>query len=502
MAKLLSGTRIYGTANVDSTLYVNGTTASTSTTTGALVVAGGVGIGGALYVPTVYAQSNTFIGQNYDQGTGVLQVTGQSTFNGAVTDKSLNLQGGNNLLTYSNDLSNAIWLKATGCTVTTNSTTAPDGTTTSNAISQTTNGNTNGVYRALALFQSGRTLSLYLKAGEITSVTSQNGAGQSWTFDLTAGTFSSVNAVYTTSATSVGNGWWRVQIVFGSVAGTDFYIGATSGASASNKFYLWGAQLEIGTVASAYTPTTTAAITTTNNISVPSGQVLNSLGTISLPSYSFATYPAQGFYSPAQYEITYAAGTVNQWTYNGSGQFVLRNTSPYSWSSTSDSRGTIDLTLYRDAANTLAQRNSTNAQTFRLYNTYTDASNYERLGLTWSGNSVTIGTEYAGTGATRNLSFNGYQLIFQTSGTNRWLLNYNAHFIPTVDASYDLGIASTNRIRNAYFSGVVNTTDVAASGNIYSTAVFANNSIAVTANTIINYADPVGTALAMAIALG
>jgi hypothetical protein len=50
MALLLSGTRIYGTGTVDTQLFVNGTTTSISTTTGALQVAGGVGIGRDLYV--------------------------------------------------------------------------------------------------------------------------------------------------------------------------------------------------------------------------------------------------------------------------------------------------------------------------------------------------------------------------------------------------------------------------------------------------------------------
>jgi hypothetical protein len=50
MAKLLSGTRIYGTATVDTQLFVSGSTAATSTITGALQVIGGVGIGGNLYV--------------------------------------------------------------------------------------------------------------------------------------------------------------------------------------------------------------------------------------------------------------------------------------------------------------------------------------------------------------------------------------------------------------------------------------------------------------------
>ena len=60
-----------------------------------------------------------------------------------------------------------------------------------------------------------------------------------------------------------------------------------------------------------------------------------------------------------------------------------------------------DTRLFRDAANTLAQRNVTNAQTFRVYNTYTDASNYERGFLKWNSNVFEIGSEAAGTGTTR-----------------------------------------------------------------------------------------------------
>lgn len=59
-----------------------------------------------------------------------------------------------------------------------------------------------------------------------------------------------------------------------------------------------------------------------------------------------------------------------------------------------------DLSLFRDAANTLAQRNGTNAQQSNLYNTFTDASNYERLELQWglAANIATILTNAAGTG--------------------------------------------------------------------------------------------------------
>jgi hypothetical protein len=62
-----------------------------------------------------------------------------------------------------------------------------------------------------------------------------------------------------------------------------------------------------------------------------------------------------------------------------------------------------DVFLVRDAANTLAQRNSTAAQTFRIYNTFTDSSNYERLSLSFATYSLSrfaiLRAESAGTGS-------------------------------------------------------------------------------------------------------
>ena len=61
MAKLQSGTIIYGTATVNTQLFVSGTQTSTSTNTGALQVAGGVGVGGALYIGTNSYVNNSLI---------------------------------------------------------------------------------------------------------------------------------------------------------------------------------------------------------------------------------------------------------------------------------------------------------------------------------------------------------------------------------------------------------------------------------------------------------
>jgi len=63
------------------------------------------------------------------------------------------------------------------------------------------------------------------------------------------------------------------------------------------------------------------------------------------------------------------------------------------------SNTTTDTVLTRDAAGVVAQRNGTNAQTFRVYGTYTDASNYVRASLGATSTTVTVTAETAGTGA-------------------------------------------------------------------------------------------------------
>lgn len=83
----------------------------------------------------------------------------------------------------------------------------------------------------------------------------------------------------------------------------------------------------------------------------------------------------------------------------------LSSTTSLGWSSTNSANNAFDdVILERDAANTLAQRNGTNANEYRVYNTFTDASNYERGFLKWDANTFKIGTEAAGTGTARTLT--------------------------------------------------------------------------------------------------
>ena len=98
-------------------------------------------------------------------------------------------------------------------------------------------------------------------------------------------------------------------------------------------------------------------------------------------------------------EIGNAAGSQLFYRFLSTTGSVWSNSAYFGWSSTAESTGSVDLTLFRDAADTLAQRRTTNAQTFRCYGTFTDTSNYVRAALSSTSTAVTLAAETAGTGA-------------------------------------------------------------------------------------------------------
>jgi hypothetical protein len=90
---------------------------------------------------------------------------------------------------------------------------------------------------------------------------------------------------------------------------------------------------------------------------------------------------------------------------NNVGVFV-GNASAFGFASTGEANATADTILVRDgAANTLALRNGAAAQTFRVYGSYTDASNYTRGQFEWSGGTFYVSTANAGTGVAAPLGF-------------------------------------------------------------------------------------------------
>ena len=94
-------------------------------------------------------------------------------------------------------------------------------------------------------------------------------------------------------------------------------------------------------------------------------------------------------------------------TSNG-GRIVLTNTGEYTWSSSATVYGAPDIFLVRDSAGVLADRDGTNPQTVRIYGTYTDASNYERLSIcNQVADDILLKPESEGTGTLRGLQLVG-----------------------------------------------------------------------------------------------
>lgn len=98
----------------------------------------------------------------------------------------------------------------------------------------------------------------------------------------------------------------------------------------------------------------------------------------------------------------------------------------------------IQVRLTIDAANTLAQRNGTNAQGFNLYNTFTDASNYERSFRRYVSNALEIGHEAAGTGT------GAREIRFISNGATRLSINTSGDTVVSLGRSLFLGASGVS----------------------------------------------------------
>lgn len=128
-----------------------------------------------------------------------------------------------------------------------------------------------------------------------------------------------------------------------------------------------------------------------------------------------------------------------------------------------------DVIIARDAANTLALRNSTSPQAFNIYNTYTSGSVYERAEAFWLSNSFTIRTAQSG-GSARSMTI-GTQgdanLIISTNTAIRadfssLGIKFYQHILLPTDNTYDIGAASANRPRSLFLGGYAQLSEMTA----------------------------------------
>jgi hypothetical protein len=147
----------------------------------------------------------------------------------------------------------------------------------------------------------------------------------------------------------------------------------------------------------------------------------------------------------------------------GAGNAVMSSTGFIGFASTSvAASGNSDTRLYRDgAANTLALRNSTAAQTFRVYNTFPGNGNNEFGSLNWVdlANEFQITTGIAGTGTSRALCLRSAANInFRIGGAPgslAWQVTSAGNFVSGSDNSYDIGATGANRPRNVYAGSAI-----------------------------------------------
>jgi hypothetical protein len=175
--------------------------------------------------------------------------------------------------------------------------TAPDGSTDADLLTATANGSARIIQSFSFVSGTTYTYSAFAKAGSgFFGLTMENGGVASgaaviWNLNTGAvavsGTQGTGYALQSQGIENYGNGWYRCRMtVLMSVSVTgnirantaDGTMSSTVIQSASgNTAYVWGAQVEVGSVATTYIPTTTAAVTRAADVISASGALVSGL---------------------------------------------------------------------------------------------------------------------------------------------------------------------------------------------------------------------------------
>ena len=178
-------------------------------------------------------------------------------------------------------------------------------------------------------------------------------------------------------------------------AGTNFTIKGSAGTGTGA-----GGSIIFQVAAAGSSGTAQNAFSTALTIN-SSSQLLVSDGSNTAPTYAFSGATNKGFYRSGGV-LVFADSNADIW-WSAASNIVMRNNGAFAFSSGATAGTSTDLLLVRDAANTLALRNGTNAQRFRVYNTWTDASNGEWYSVDWqaTANTALVGPTKNGTGTQR-----------------------------------------------------------------------------------------------------
>ena len=175
-----------------------------------------------------------------------------------------------NLITYSEDFSNAAWIKS-GSTITSNAAISPDGTLNADKLIPNTTNSTHFVDRTGIGVSSNGLASIFAKKGEYNRFAIRSYFTNGYAiFDVNSGVVVSTSLV-TATIENFGNGWYRCSVNDTGSANYGYGIFVLQNTSTSiNNFtgngadgiYVWGAQLEVGSYSTSYIVSNSGSATT------------------------------------------------------------------------------------------------------------------------------------------------------------------------------------------------------------------------------------------------
>jgi hypothetical protein len=163
-----------------------------------------------------------------------------------------------NLIEQSETFDNASWAKDAGSTITANSTTAPNGTITADTLNASA-GSVLNVSQLITTTAGVYTYSIYLKKNATNLMSTYiyligTGFVASGEVNFDNGTFTA--SLGTGTIENVGNGWFKISLTQTLSAGVNSFGIINFSTTGTRTVYAWGAQLNIGSTAKPYFPTT------------------------------------------------------------------------------------------------------------------------------------------------------------------------------------------------------------------------------------------------------
>ena len=197
--------------------------------------------------------------------------------------------------------------------------------------------------------------------------------------------------VVSNSLTLAGTDGSTLNIGVGGTLGSAAFQPSSAFAASNATLTLGSSTLSLGGTTTAIAGMTTLSLSGGVTITVANNGITNSGGSLGLSS------------STAGSAINFTGGSngggASMSLWDTSNSLMFTSGISLSWSATASPFGTLDTRLFRDGAGFLAQRADTTPQGKRIYYTFADTANYQRLALNTASSYVELAAESGGTGA-------------------------------------------------------------------------------------------------------